>query len=201
MPNRSQENLKVPFTSLYAPYDRKPQHPLLRMIMPLTFLPFMLLIVPILEISLFIVIGGRIGAVWTIGLVLFTAILGSILLRHEGLKTFATIQSKMNAGEIPGEELVKGVMILIAGVLLLTPGFLTDSIGFALFVPGVRKIIWGALASRFKFHQSGYQAGAGYQAGEGGPAGFNGNRQDHTEPGVVELDPDDFHVKPDSESP
>ncbi len=169
------------------------------MIMPLTFLPFMLLIVPILEISLFIVIGGSIGAVWTIGLVLFTAILGSILLRHEGLKTFATIQSKMNAGEIPGEELVKGVMILIAGVLLLTPGFLTDSIGFLLFVPGVRKMIWSALASRFTLHQSGHQSG--FQTEAGRAPDFSGNKQNNLEPDVVELDPDDFHVKPDSISP
>ena len=97
--------------------------------MPLTFIPFLLLIVPISEIAVFVVIGGEIGALWTIGLVLFTAILGSILLRIEGIRTFVQIRNKLNAGQVPGEELAKGAMILIAGVLLLTPGFITDSIG------------------------------------------------------------------------
>src|SRR5210317_1004594 len=103
--------------------------------MPVTLLPFLLLLVPIMEIGVFIVVGGEIGVLWTIGLVFFTAVLGTILLRIEGFRTFARIRDKMNSGEIPGQELVNGAMILVAGVLLLTPGFVTDAIGFGLFVP------------------------------------------------------------------
>lgn len=151
--------------------------------MPLTFLPFILLIVPIAEISLFIVVGGNIGAFWTIGLVLFTAVLGSILLRIEGIRTFSQISTKINNGQIPGEELVKGVMILIAGVLLLTPGFLTDTIGFSLFLPPVRKVIWTFLSSRFQINP--LQSGAA----------------EEPDPDIVDLDPDDFHEEPNDSSP
>ncbi|MCF6321091.1 MAG: membrane protein FxsA [Rhizobiaceae bacterium] len=158
--------------------------------MPLTFLPFALLIVPIAEISLFIVVGGKIGALWTIGLVLFTAILGSILLRIEGFRTFERIREKMNAGQIPGEELAKGAMILVAGVLLLTPGFITDSIGLALFLPFVRKVIWAFFAKRFTVQYS-------------GTAGFSqsSQRDEHLDPDIVDLDPEDFHEEQNSKSP
>jgi len=159
--------------------------------MPLTFLPFVLLIVPIAEISVFIVVGGKIGALWTIGLVLFTAILGSILLRIEGFRTFAQIRDKMNTGQIPGEELAKGAMILVAGVLLLTPGFITDSLGFALFLPFVRKMIWTFFAKRFTVQFSGAD-------------GFSQSTQQNVspdDPDIVDLDPEDFHEEPNSKSP
>lgn len=161
--------------------------------MRLTYLPFLLLIVPLLEISIFIVVGGQIGPLWTIGMVLFTAILGSILLRIEGFRTFAKIKEKMDSGQIPGEELGKGAMILVAGVLLLTPGFLTDTIGFALFLPFVRKLIWVFLSSRFKIQNVGPDF-----------SGMNADnfRQRNADDGdVVELDPDDFHEKENADSP
>ena len=169
--------------------------------MPLTFLPFLLLIVPILEISLFIVVGGEIGAFWTIGLVLFTAILGSILLRIEGFRTFAQIRAKMDAGQLPGEELAKGAMILVAGVLLLTPGFLTDSIGFALFLPFVRKLIWNFFASRISVQGMGNM---GTGTGAGNPFGHTGysNPNPHADnDDIVDLDPEDFHEEQNEKSP
>ena len=70
--------------------------------MPVTLLPFLLLLIPIMEIGVFIVVGGEIGVLWTIGLVFFTAVLGTILLRIEGFRTFEKIRAKMNSGEIPG---------------------------------------------------------------------------------------------------
>ncbi len=159
--------------------------------MPLTFLPFALLIVPIAEISVFIVVGGKIGALWTIGLVLFTAILGSILLRIEGFRTFAQIRDKMNTGQIPGEELAKGAMILVAGVLLLTPGFITDSLGFALFLPFVRKMIWAFFAKRFTMQYSGTDSFS--------PSAQQNVKPD--DPDIVDLDPEDFHEEPNAKSP
>ncbi|MCP4073211.1 MAG: membrane protein FxsA [Hyphomicrobiales bacterium] len=157
--------------------------------MPFTFLPFVLLIVPIMEIAVFVVVGGKIGALWTIGLVLLTAVMGSILLRIEGFRTFVQIRDKLNAGQIPGEELAKGAMILVAGVLLLTPGFITDGIGFALFMPFVRKLIWVFLANRIVVNQAG-----GFK-----PTGFDS--EENTAPDIVDLDPDEFHEDPNKHSP
>ena len=157
--------------------------------MPLTFIPFLLLIVPISEIAVFVVIGGEIGALWTIGLVLFTAILGSILLRIEGIRTFVQIRNKLNAGQVPGEELAKGAMILIAGVLLLTPGFITDSIGFAFFVPLVRKLIWIFLAKRIIVKDINGHPPNGY---------YDSVNKDGN---VVDLDPEEFHEDPNTHSP
>jgi len=94
--------------------------------MHLGIIPFLLLFIPILEIAVFIMVGGQIGVASTLGMILVTAILGSILLRIQGISTLARIQEKSRDGAIPGKELVNGVMIMIAGVLLLTPGFVTD---------------------------------------------------------------------------
>ncbi len=174
--------------------------------MPLTFLPFILLLVPVLEITVFIVIGGKIGALWTIGMVLFTAVLGSILLRIEGFRTITQVREKMNAGQIPGEELAKGALILVAGILLLTPGFISDTIGFSLFLPFVRKFIWNFLSSRFKIQ------GAAAMHGMGGGMGFDINndrgpssdfRQNNKNPktDIVDLDPDEFSENPNPDSP
>lgn len=117
--------------------------------MPFSLIPFILLIVPILEIAVFVWIGGQIGIWWTLASILFTAILGSILLRIEGLRTLFTIQTKMNAGELPARELGVGALLLVAGILLLTPGFVTDFLGFLLFVPQVRVLLWKFVSQRF----------------------------------------------------
>ena len=103
--------------------------------MPLALIPFLLLVVPVLEIGVFIAVGGAIGLWPTLGLVVLTAVIGSVLLRRQGLSTLEAIQRETRAGRVPGRELVSGLMIAIAGVLLLTPGFVTDTLGFLLFVP------------------------------------------------------------------
>ncbi len=113
--------------------------------MPLFLL---LLIVPIIEIVLFIEVGGMIGVWPTIGIVLLTAIIGTAMLRRQGLAALRNLQARIAAGENPGRLLADGAMILIAGVLLLTPGFLTDMVGFLLLVPGVRGWLWSRLAPR-----------------------------------------------------
>jgi UPF0716 protein FxsA len=184
-------NLKVPGSLLYAINRDNPQISLKRLIMPLTLLPFVLLIVPILEIGVFIVVGGEIGALWTIALVLLTAVLGSILLRIEGFRTFAKIREKLNSGQIPGEELAKGAMILVAGALLLTPGFITDGIGFALFIPAIRKLIWLFLAKRITTHTMSAP----------GSSAFADRADNNQNPDIVDLDPDDFQEQPNESSP
>ena len=97
--------------------------------------------IPLIEIALFVQIGGRIGLAWTIIIVIATAIAGTILLRSQGLAVMSRAQDTMNAGEMPVESLVDGVFLLIAGILLLTPGFLTDFIGFLFFIPILRQTL------------------------------------------------------------
>lgn len=112
---------------------------------------FLLLVtIPIVEIALFIEIGGWLGTWPTIGIVILTALIGSILLRQQGLSALNSLQSRLAQGENPGRLLADGAMILVAGVLLLTPGFFTDAVGFALLLPPVRAVLWAWGAKNIK---------------------------------------------------
>lgn len=112
------------------------------------YLLLLLLAIPLAEIAGFVVIGGRIGVLATIGLVLATALAGSILLRVQGLGILQRIRRETDAGRVPGREMVHGLMILVAGFLLLLPGFVTDAIGLLLFVPFIRDIVWKTIGAR-----------------------------------------------------
>ncbi len=102
------------------------------------------LIVPIIEIYLLIKVGGLIGAIPTVFLVVFTAVLGAMLLRQQGFSTLGRVQAAMARGEVPALELLEGAMLLFGGALLLTPGFFTDAIGFVCLIPQLRQrlILW-----------------------------------------------------------
>jgi UPF0716 protein FxsA len=97
--------------------------------------------VPLIEIVLFIEIGSHIGTWPTLYIVAGTALLGASLARREGRKTWWQIRDKLSRGSMPETELLDAVVILLAGVLLLTPGFLTDTVGFLLLYPGTRQVI------------------------------------------------------------
>ena len=99
------------------------------------------IVVPFIEIMLLLKVSDQIGALYTIGLVLFTAILGVNLLKRQGFSTLLRFQDRLKSGEIPAQEIVEGMMIAFAGALLLTPGFLTDTIGFTLLLPPIRRRI------------------------------------------------------------
>jgi len=105
------------------------------------FLILLFLLVPLIEIYLLIEIGSAIGAVATILLVIFTAVVGAYLLRLQGFATFRRVQANMAEGILPAQELIEGLILLIAGVLLLTPGFFTDIAGFIFLIPAARKWI------------------------------------------------------------
>ena len=113
--------------------------------MPL-FLLF--LIIPLIEIGLFIQVGGAIGLWWTLGIVVLTAILGAFLVRTQGLAVLSQLQTRMNELQDPTETLVHGAMILFSGALLLTPGFFTDAVGFSFMVPAVRSFVFRKLKDR-----------------------------------------------------
>lgn len=97
-----------------------------------------LVAVPIIEIALFIQVGGAIGLWPTLGFVVATAFVGAALLRNQGAGAMARLQRALAEGHDPALPLVHGALILVAGVLLLTPGFFTDAVGLALLVPPLR---------------------------------------------------------------
>lgn len=97
------------------------------------------LIVPVVEIYLLIQVGGWIGALPTVFLVVFTAVLGALLLRYQGFVTLRNFQKSLAGGQLPALEIVEGMVLLVAGALLLTPGFFTDTIGFLCLVPPLRR--------------------------------------------------------------
>ncbi len=106
--------------------------------------------VPLIEIGLFIKIGGLIGLWPTLALVLLTAALGTWQLRAQGLATLARGRQQLERGELPTRELFDGFCLVIAGALLLTPGFMTDVIGLVLFIPGFRDLLRRYLSSRLE---------------------------------------------------
>lgn len=104
--------------------------------------------VPLIEIALFIQVGGAIGLWPTLLIVVLTALLGTILLRNQGIAALGNLQSSFREMRDPTEPLAHGAMILFSGALLLTPGFFTDALGFALLVPGVRSAVFHYVRSR-----------------------------------------------------
>lgn len=107
-------------------------------------------IVPLAELALLLWIGGRIGLLATVTLILVTGALGAALARRQGLATWRRFQEALAAGRLPGRELLEGLLILVAGALLLTPGVLTDAAGFLLLVPPARRWIVGRAELRLR---------------------------------------------------
>jgi len=135
-------------------------------------MPFLLLFiaVPIVEIALLIRVGGAIGLFPTLAIVILTAFVGTRMLRSQGRVTLERARRRLNGGEMPAGELVEGLLLLVGGVMLLTPGFVTDAFGFACLVPGSRR--W--LAERLSARSIGVVVGGFGQRGPGGvgdPAG------------------------------
>ncbi|USD65458.1 FxsA family protein [Vibrio sp. SCSIO 43136] len=115
--------------------------------------PILLLLfiaVPMIEIALFIQVGGFLGFWPTMGLVLLTAFVGASLVRSQGLQTLMSVQSRLQQGELPAQQIVEGVMLAVSGVLLLTPGFMTDAMGMAVLLPAPRAYLAKQLMSRVK---------------------------------------------------
>lgn len=97
--------------------------------------------VPIIELALLIEIGRRLGTWYALGLVLITGIVGGFAAKHQGFRVFAEIRRELAAGNLPKDQLWDGLFILIGGILLITPGLLTDITGFFLLIPQTRQIV------------------------------------------------------------
>jgi UPF0716 protein FxsA len=109
-----------------------------------------IILVPILEIYLFIKIGAQIGALNTILLIFVTAVTGIVYARYEGLNTLKSGFSQMIKNEIPAYEMISGAAIAFGALLLIIPGFATDTLGFLIILPLTRKLIFGKLSTKFK---------------------------------------------------
>ncbi len=103
------------------------------------FLAFIL--IPIIEISIFISIGSKIGVLNTIGIILITALVGIYFVRRQGLNLLFNAQKNLSQGVMPTEEIKGGIFLLVSGLLLITPGFFTDCIGFAMFLKPIQNFV------------------------------------------------------------
>ena len=143
--------------------------------------PFILflgfLLVPLVEIGLFIVLGQTIGLWPTLLGVVVTALIGSAIIRLQGLSLISDIQRHMQAGKLPAQQIFEGLMVGIAGALLLTPGYFTDTIGFLLLVPPLRQALYAWLKTKVTVET--FSTGTAYQSQ---------TRRD----GVVDLDDDNW---------
>lgn len=108
------------------------------------------ILLPIVELAVLIQIGQWIGLAWTLVIVIATGFLGATLARRQGLRTWLAIQMELREGRVPASALMDGLLILIGGVVLLTPGILTDLAGFALLVPATRNRLKRGLRRRFE---------------------------------------------------
>jgi len=126
---------------------------------------FLFIVMPILEIALLLRVGDAFGWVPTLLIVIATALLGSAMLRQQGLATLAKARTRMDSGEMPAQQLLEGLLIMIGGVLLLTPGFVTDGFGFVCLIPVTRQWMAARLSAR---------AMVGFSAAARGPTAAGG---------------------------
>lgn len=122
---------------------------------------FLLLVgLVLLELTVMIEVGSVIGALPTVGLLVLTAVLGSSLVRSEGIKTLLNAQQKMQQGEMPGREVMGGMMLALAGLLLIIPGFVTDLFGILLLQPWLRNKLADKLigSNQFRMQMGGFHA-------------------------------------------
>ena len=140
--------------------------------------------VPLVEIAVFVQVGGWIGLWPTLALVVLTAVLGTWQLRAQGLATLLRARDQVERGALPARELFDGACLLVAGALLLTPGFVTDGAGFLLFFPPVRDILLGLLARHVQTRMQTRVFVDGEEVSTGGPNGpvIDGEYRDVTEP-------------------
>lgn len=146
--------------------------------MPYILLLFILM--PIIEIAVLIKVGGAIGLWATLAIVILTAVLGTAMLRQQGLSTMNQVRQRLGAGEMPAQQIIEGLLLLVGGVLLLTPGFVTDAFGFTCLFPLTRQWLAGQIAARSMGHMNvvvgGMGPGAANEPAGGHPFGSAASR-------------------------
>ena len=151
--------------------------------------------VPLLEIAVFVQVGGWLGLLPTLGLVVLTAVLGTWELRAQGLATLARARAAVDAGRLPTREMFDGACLLLAGALLLTPGFVTDTAGLLLFIPAVRAYLRSLLARHVSASVETRIFVDGAARDERGPT-IDGDYQDVSESGPNDPPPPPPRIPP-----
>ncbi len=128
--------------------------------------PLLFIIIPVVELYVIIAVGEEIGAFWTVILVLLTAVIGVNLLRIQGMSTLMRAQRNMAQGAMPAMEMMEGLALAVGGVLLITPGFITDSIGFLCLIPASRQAIIRYIIARATVHTGFSGQSAQWQSGQ-----------------------------------
>lgn len=146
---------------------------------------------PIIEIALFVTVGGAIGLLWTLVVILGTGVLGVWVMRSQGLRTADRLRREMDALRNPLVPAADGALMLLAGVLLVLPGFLTDALGILLLLPPVRLALMAALARRVRVQQRGPVA----------DGGFDHAFETRVRRGDIVIDGDYIEVEPDPTRP
>ncbi len=157
------------------------------------YLLLIFIAVPILEIAVFIQVGQIIGLWPTIACIILTAVAGTALLRRQGLAVLQKAQGALADNRLPVDSVLHGAFLLVSGILLLTPGFFTDAVGFALLVPPVRTLVGHFIWSRLKDNVQVYSArpdGSTTRHGPGGPTVIDGE--------AVEVDDTETRGRPKS---
>ena len=155
----------------------------------LSRLLLLFIVVPAIELILLIQMGQWIGTLPTVGLIVVTGIIGAYLARQQGVQILRRVQLEMQSGQLPGGALLEGAMILVAGAVLMTPGILTDALGFLLLIPPTRKLISGLIVNQVKRMMANGQI----RVGGFGPMGpINMGSIDPNRPPVTIIEPDEL---------
>lgn len=164
--------------------------------MRFSMLPVFALLLPLAEIAGFVIVGRAVGLAATLALVLLGFVIGSFLLRRQGISILRRMSAEGRGGTMPGRELLNPAMNVIAALLFIIPGFLSDILAILLLIPQVRNLLWRSIAKRFVVVGT---SGGGFSAS---------SRPDfQTRPGkpsdskVVDLDEEDYHRQPNENSP
>jgi len=115
--------------------------------------PLLFIVVPLVELYLIIKVGALIGAMWTVLLVIATAVIGIQLLRIQGFSTLNRARTTLEQGQMPAMEMMEGMMLAVGGAFLITPGFITDTLGFLCLIPATRRAIIRYLMARSTVHR------------------------------------------------
>ncbi len=119
--------------------------------------PILFIVVPLIELYLIIEVGSHIGALWTVLIVIMTAVIGVQLLRIQGFNTLRRAQQSMAQGSLPAMEMMEGIVLAVGGALLITPGFLTDTLGFLCLIPFTRRAMIRRFMSVSSVQMGGFQ--------------------------------------------
>ncbi|HWH29294.1 MAG TPA: FxsA family protein [Mycobacteriales bacterium] len=161
----------------------------------------LLVVVPLIEIYLLVQVGQVIGALWTVVLLVVMSVIGGLLLRREGARTWRAFRTALHGGRVPAKEVADGALVLFGGALMLTPGFATDLLGLACVLPGsravLRRLLTGVVARRLGGPGMAGAFAADRRSAGGRPRAARPGRGDVVEGTVVDRPVDGANDRPD----